>query len=210
MAGQPFDCPKNWEYKNDARYQSILKTAYANFLLRIAFGTVEVPKEAVDTRPTHHSFFRELAPPLFPYIAGHYRGENFRCLKNYYVQVKSDRRVGYPPAIVADCMQRLKNDVIAAVDSLDASKGVVPDNIHVLNAVKLTSFILNEFFLIHPYANGNGHIGRTVVWMILSRYGYRPHRLHIDHSPSYAQQLMAYRDGNRQLLEAFLLSCMLP
>jgi len=41
-------------------------------------------------------------------------------------------------------------------------------------AVIFACSIFVTFLQIHPYANGNGHAARLVVWAILGRYGYWP------------------------------------
>ena len=40
------------------------------------------------------------------------------------------------------------------------------------------------FVHIHPYANGNGHMGRLLVVAILGRYGYWLQKWTIDPNPS--------------------------
>lgn len=205
----PPDCPR-WEYKDDSRHKDVLKTAYVGFLLRLAVGHIRAPDDVVDTRPTHRLFFQQLAPPRTPYYAGNYRGANFRCLRCNGVKVEADRRVGYVPHIVQDCIRQLGVEIAGAIDSLDRSRSIVTAPVHVSNAVKLVCSLLNQFFLIHPYVNGNGHVGRALAWTILSRYSYRPKRLHINQSPSYSHLLTAYRNGQTEPLERFMLSCMAP
>jgi hypothetical protein len=49
-----------------------------------------------------------------------------------------------------------------------------------------------------------------LVWAILGRYGYWPERFRLDprpDHPSYTQAILDYRNGNKDPLENYLLSC---
>lgn len=203
------DCPE-WEYENDPRHGNILKGKISAFLVRLRLGGYVAEADIVDTRPIHSEFFSNLTPPFCHYYAGHYRGESYRCLRNYPVGVGNDKRVGYPPYIVESCMHQLEEEIRRGVRALDSSKNAVSLSEHIINSVRLTCSVLNQLFLIHPYANGNGHMGRVTVWMMLSRYGYYPVKLDVARNPGYSQSLMEYRDGNRAPLEALTLSWIQP
>lgn len=200
---------QNWEYKQDPRHKEILKAATAAFLIRLATKDFSAPADAQDTRNAHKFFFRELAPPLQPYFAGNYRGSTYPGLQNYAVTIRSDRRVGYPPNIVSSCMQKLSQSIGDATRVLDKSLSAISRQNHLLNSLALVAEILNRFFLIHPYANGNGHMGRALIWIILVRYEYFPKHLEVDRSPSYHQALVKYRDGDKSQLINFLLGCLI-
>jgi Fic family protein len=76
-----------------------------------------------------------------------------------------------------------------------------------LAAVKVACRFLVLFLTMHPYVNGNGHIGRFIVWAILSKYGYSPTHWPLDCSPPYHRLLSLYRNGNRKPLEDYVYSC---
>jgi Fic family protein len=66
------------------------------------------------------------------------------------------------------------------------------------------------FVTIHPYANGNGHAARLVVWALLLRYGFQPTGWPVDPRPIPADQYyLAYesfaREGKISLLASQIL-----
>ena len=198
----------NWEYKDDPRHRDILKTATAAFLLKLGLKEFAAPEDAQDTRATHKLLFRDLAPVLQPYFAGNYRGSGYLGLQRYEVKVDGDPRVGYPCVIVSSCMDALARSIGEAVKTLDATKLGTQTDKHLINSVLIVAELLNKFFLIHPYANGNGHTGRALVWLLLTRYGYFPQRLAVNQSPNYHESLVRLRNGDKAPLTRFLLTCM--
>jgi Fic family protein len=64
--------------------------------------------------------------------------------------------------------------------------------------------ILEAFFTVHPFANGNGHAGRMLVWVTLARQGFPPKAWSIDAKQPYAKALNEYRAGNLVPLRQFL------
>jgi hypothetical protein len=156
--------------------------------------------------------FRDVIPAGYPYFAGNYRGTRFRCLQYYYVTVPSDPRVGSPP----DCVD-LGTLIIAA----ELEKGIValesrtdltePDRLRLLIGVAALVFVL--FLTIHPYANGNGHVGRFIVWSVLGRFGYWPRSWTIEPKPPdppYSKNIKLHRDGNFGPLEEDIRKSLLP
>jgi fido (protein-threonine AMPylation protein) len=75
--------------------------------------------------------------------------------------------------------------------------------------VQVLCDLLNQFLLIHPFANGNGHVARLLVWVLATRHGFPPTTWPLDGRPPYAAALMSYRDGDRRPLMALLLSHMM-
>jgi len=67
--------------------------------------------------------------------------------------------------------------------------------------------VLVEFLRVHPYANGNGHMGRWIVWLILAKFGYWPKKWPLDTSPPYGRLIELHRDGDTLQLETFVLDC---
>ena len=68
--------------------------------------------------------------------------------------------------------------------------------------------IHTEFLRIHPYANGNGHMGRFLVWCLAGYYKRWPQNWPFDDTPSepYADLLTQFRNGNRDPLIARMAS----
>jgi hypothetical protein len=91
----------------------------------------------------------------------------------------------------------------------NATSGVDPA-IALAKLVSLLCLFLELFLTIHPYANGNGHCGRLIVWIILVRYGFIPTNWPLDAkppAPAYAKAISAYRDKNKLPLETLLMQC---
>jgi len=81
-----------------------------------------------------------------------------------------------------------------------------------LYAVVFACHVFEVFLRVHPYANGNGHAARLIVWAILCRYGYWPRKWPIEPrltDPLYTSLLVEYRNGNRMPLEAFIVQCII-
>lgn len=206
----PEDCP-TWEYSEHPRKADILFPAVSNVLLQIGNRLLDI-KPILDTRPIHKQFFENLTPPGFDYFAGNYRGEDYRCLLHYKVGIRSDPRVGFPPENVDEGMFQLSIRIERGLRALDNAMGnsaEIENGQKVLLLVAFACHVFVKFLLIHPYANGNGHIARFIVWLIFRRYGMWPKRWSIEPrppDPPYTDLIKKYRDGEKEPLEAFFLS----
>ena len=122
---------------------------------------------AADSRPAHGRLFRDLVPGGYEYFAGHYRGEFYRCLRYYGVKIPNDPRVGVPPQAVGWLMRELGAEVEAGLRAIDANVLLTTEQrLRYLSALACHTF--EGLLRIHPYANGNGHSARVVVWSIFS------------------------------------------
>jgi hypothetical protein len=206
----PADCPQNWEYTQHPRAAEVGVRCQA-ILVRLGRDEIDVTRGARDTHPFHAEMFNGLTPDRCPYFAGSYRGEGGRCLRHYAVRVPADHRVGTAPSAVqremanftAQILNRGMKEVQASFDQPD---GKLSSADKLNNLVVYICRVLVEFFRIHPYANGNGHIGRLIVWFLLVKYGYWPKRWPLDQRPPYGQLIYRYRDGDHAPLHAFILS----
>jgi len=156
--------------------------------------------------------FSGLTPSPCPYFAGHYRGERFRCLEFYEVKIHGDPRVGVPPQRVMPDMSNLADNIVRvglsalnAGFSLPDSRLSPEEKLYYL--VTFACRVLVEFLRVHPYANGNGHMGRWIVWLILAKFGYWPKKWPLDTSPPYDQLIELHRDGDPLHLETYVLDC---
>src|SRR4051812_23091833 len=93
------ECP-HWDYENHPQRKKILPAAAAQILGEIRLGTFDTPALLIDTRPIHRRLFSSLAPKHREYLAGHYRGDNFKCLRLCPVMIRSNPLVGAPPLSV--------------------------------------------------------------------------------------------------------------
>lgn len=207
----PPDCPV-FEYENVTGYDSVIRDRTETILRDLRQAALLGIELAVDTRATHGELFEGLTPIRCEYFAGHYRGEQFRCLLHYQVGVRNDPRVGSQPRRVAEEMSGLGSVIRSYIDDLDR-RHRLPNSqcsplLKLRSAVAVAAYVFERFLCIHPYANGNGHVARFVLWAVLVRYRYFPYswRIHPrpDH-PDYGRLIVSYRDGNPIPLQAELL-----
>jgi hypothetical protein len=102
----PKDCPE-WEYSKHPNSSPVLQKKIKAILIELRKGQIDSLNSVVDTRNIHQRLFHQLTPSEFPYYAGHYRGEDFRCLKYNQVVIPSDPRVGFPPNVVPGYMDEM-------------------------------------------------------------------------------------------------------
>lgn len=184
----------------------------ADVLQHLVAGRVEPLSVALDSRDVHERVFRELTPPGYEYFAGHYRGEPYRCLKSYAVMIPADPRVGAPPQAVGWLMRELRTEIEAAVRALDASVLLLLEQ-RLRYVVALTCRVFEMFLRVHPYANGNGHAGRFIVWSLLGRFGHWPRSWPVEPRPAdppYTDLIEKYRNGDKLPLETFILATLIP
>lgn len=208
------DCPE-WEYDKVAGFKSILAARAKSLLVPLRSGNPDdVMAVSKDTRPLHGVYFSGLTPPGFDYYGGHFRGEDFLCLLDYEVQIRSDHRVGHPPRSVPDKMAALATDIDNAIQECDIAWGV-PNVVFspaekLIRIVRVAAAIFVYFLEIHPYANGNGHMARFILIALLARYRVYPARWPIHPRPAdppYSELIARYRSGEKALFERFVLEC---
>jgi hypothetical protein len=208
----PADCPEGWDYDKHPDKHAILPPAIISVLTELRTGQLDSLSSLRDTKPIHHRFFNQLTPPELGYFAGNYRGSEFKCLKYYGVKITGDDRVGFDPSVVSKFMAELADIIIKAVSEIDGVMSL-PDNQlclrdKVLYLVAAVCCIFEIFLRIHPYANGNGHIGRFCVWAFLGRYNFWPRTWPIEPRPAdppYTELIKKYRDGDKAILESFIM-----
>lgn len=209
----PFDCPP-WEYRDHPNSSCLIVEKLHNVLVHLRIRRVETLGWVSDTRGLHRQLFSILTPCGYDYYAGNYRGSDFPCLKYRPVGIQGDPRVGYAPEDVGPAMNRLEEDLRSGIIGLDGAFALPnaklsrQTKLHFL--VVFVSRVFVQFLTIHPYINGNGHIARLIVWAVLGRYGYWPKRWPIEprtRDPEYVGTIRAYRSGQPQRLEYYILKC---
>jgi hypothetical protein len=209
---RPLDCP-DFNYAAHPDRATFLPRRTREVLVDLALGRLSTFDAAADSRPVHRRLFADLVPPEHDYYAGHYRGEPLRCLRYYDVHVPADPRVGYPHHSVLAAMRDVVRLIRAGIAALDTAQSL--PNAHLgpeykaLYAVTFACQVLEVFFRVHPYADGNGHAGRFIVWAILGRYGYWPRRWPVEPrppDPPYSDLVKRYRDGDKEPLEQYVLA----
>ncbi|WP_375048832.1 hypothetical protein [Bradyrhizobium sp. 8-10B] len=168
-----------------------------------------------ETRKVHAGYFAGLTPQGFEYYAGNYRGSNFPCLLTHEVGIASDPRVGHLSGLVSRSMYEFAaevEDTIAEIDFLyRVSSSVMSDAEKLVRCSQLLAALFVYFLEIHPYLNGNGHMGRLIVIAGFRRQGFYAARWPVHPRPAdppYSRLIAQYRSGNRRNFEDFLLSCL--
>lgn len=203
-------CPaKGWDYDRNPRYLPRLRSRCEEILRDMRKPGFRLLEEAKDTRNVHRQMFKGTTPICFPYFAGNYRGDSrYKCLKNYGVRIGVFP--GTAPQLVQQHMNALSKSIDGHAASVNANVGLTPQN-RLLFVVSAVCAALVAHQSIHPYANGNGHAGRFLVWSLLLHFGYVPRFWPLEErppDPPYGSCITAYRLGNPQPLEAFVLGCL--
>lgn len=207
----PSDCPKKWEY-TEHQNAALVPERAREFIASLRNGKIDTEQALHDTRSHHRRMFADTTPEKCPYYAGHYRGEKFRCLKFVPVFIHSDRRVGAKPEFVIPAIRHLSERIIGpGLAALQIGMGFPDAQLSpgdkLIYLVSFACRTMVEFLTIHPYVNGNGHMGRFIVWLILARFGYWPENWPLNTRPAYDSLIHQYRDGKIEPLEEFVLKC---
>ena len=104
-------------------------------------------------------------------------------------------------------MGRLGDEIRAGIIALDANTAI-DQRQQLRYIVAFASRVFVAFLTTHPYANGNGHIARLIVWCIMGRYGYWPRRWTVEPrppDPPYTDLITRCRSGLPDDLEQYLL-----
>ena len=204
-------CPK-WEYTKHPQYADVGARSVA-LLIELRTGKINFQAAAEDTRPYHDHLYQTVIPKGFAYYAGHYRGEDFPCLKHREVEINGRR--GSPPRKVRGELGSLMTvirDGFKAADELFAPGSKHPREEQVYRLVRFACKIFSEFGKIHPYLNGNGHMQRWLVWVICGKYDVWSVNWPLHERPSdppLTQLIRSYRVGNKDGLEKFILERLL-
>lgn len=201
--------PKGWDYKwfpSDAEREQRCIALVAD----VGSGRVDPIESCSDTRPVHEQMFRGMTDVGDEYFAGHYRGEPFPHLENYNVHIPADNAVGMKAHEVMDCMQKLSQFIfdLPAQHALRTHEQLPVRKL--VTTVGLVCTVMVEFFTVHPYANGNGHVGRYITWALLVKFGHPPRRWEVNHNfgdrSVYSESIKLFRRGDRTPLVRFVMS----
>jgi len=199
------DCPP-WEYANHpGRIQ--VGSELRQTLKAIHQNDPSARDLCLDTRSLHGRAFRAVTPPGFGYYAGNYRGAKFPGLETRPVYIGSHE--GAPAENVEARMNQVAQilrEGLKALDDLIA--GGADRNVVIIEAIRVAcnAFVISQ--IIHPYLNGNGHMGRFIALSVLGRYGIRLRDWPVDPRPAdppYTAMIAEYRAGKRHVLEEHLL-----
>lgn len=192
-----------WDYKNHSTPQQ-RHDRCVQVLMDLRSGKFAPLLHAVDTRAVHAQMFAGMTEMGQEYFAGHYRGEPFPYLDRYNITVGNDDRVGADFSVVAAEMIPL-GDYVRSV--LSWNQGRLTSGQDLIALVGQVCTVLVEFLRVHPFADGNGHLGRFLVWILLHAFGVHPRRWPLNDRPwgNYVELLTRFRDGETQPLVNYVL-----
>lgn len=211
----PPGCPA-WQYSAHADCARLLPAATALLLAGIQAGKYPVDTFARDTRPIHGQLFAGLSPVGYAYYVGTYRGSHQKCLRTYDVDVGGDPLAGAPASKVFAEITSLGTAIArmtVKIESALATGALIDQNLRSIAVVRLACDAFVRFLTVHPFADGNGHTARALLWLILFQFGYKPDGWTIDPRPpfrNYASLIAQHRRGDSGPLEQFVLSCISP
>jgi fido (protein-threonine AMPylation protein) len=172
----------------------------------LAAGTINAVATALDPRPIHARMFGGMTDPGDEYFTGHYRGEDFPNLRYYNVMVQ-----GYPEVGVhfTQVEQAMKSFYQGLSDAFSQNSGGSSTDPKVLfQRIGSACAALAEFLRVHPFADGNGHAGRYIVWAFLVRFGIYPRSWPLNQSlpAPYGDLLSRFRAGDRAPLIQYVVN----
>lgn len=203
------DC-SHWDYEDHPQV-SRLKTRCRRLEKLVRRFPKRFERYGLSTKRGHRFMFFPMVPAICPEIAGNYRGLPGSCLEDYQVMVRGDDKVGTRAAFVDIHMGLFEAHFGTTFNELEqwkSSAHPTPAPPQFLaRFIPLLCLTLEEFFRIHPYANGNGHAGRLLLFVLMVRHGFDPKGLELDESPAYGRAIHDYRRGKRRPLEDIMLKC---
>jgi hypothetical protein len=191
-SGETSDTVLRWNLQSSALARQVLGPRCANALSVLQAGT-EAGQLAFlrDTRALHLHLFADLAPPGLPQAAGTYRGTQGPLARAERAVFLARRAPGLRfrdlccrAADVGPSMKALALRIEAVWQARPSEDVAFAD----------LAAISHEFFRIHPFLDGNGHIYRIMMALLgpqlglLPRTGWTLHQRPYDHHMSLCLQ----------------------
>lgn len=167
MSGEP----DSWEYSDHVNADDV--AAFCRQIVAKASNDPSVVSSIlVDTRPSHKEMFSTVTPVGHEYFAGNYRGSAWPKLQFYNValSVGGKEYYGHPSALVERAMASFHAELGKSIDLFKRRSAELQwdKRKKVAGIAKLVGSFFVRFLTINPYANGNGHISRLIVWCMFA------------------------------------------
>lgn len=204
MAGMHLLGGHGWQYSQFSTPEEREDRCRA-VLVDLVGGRIDALASACDSRAVHQMMFSGMHPAGMDYLAGNYRGAPIGVLSCY--DVEFDGRQGTPFAQVAAKIGILAERVRAEADGIPRQVFSSP-GMQLFVTVGVACELMVRFMTIHPYADGNGHIGRYVIWAFLHHFNVHAKRWPLNErpGPNYFDHIRSYRAGQRKPLIEFVLN----
>lgn len=206
MFGMEYNPEKGWDCEDHPNCESVTVNCKS---IELLFSVDESERDSfiLDTRFAHKEIFKDTTPKGREYFAGNYRGAPYEFLVDYEVRLYQSE--GYPAANVSDFMDNYSLELEKLLDTYfkKIKEIKIPDSVKVLKYVELLSYFFVKFLAIHPYANGNGHIGRLLVWAFLKKEGLPVSFWSVDDRPGrpLIDCIIHFRRGNKEYMIKYFL-----
>lgn len=206
MAGMHLLGGHGWQYSQFSTVEDRERRCQS-VLVDLVQGRISALDSASDSRNVHFRMFSGMHPAGMEYLAGNYRGTQIGVLASYDVQF--DGRQGTSYALVDTYMRSLADRIRAEAERMPREMYPSP-GMKLLATVGAACELMIRFMTIHPYADGNGHIGRYVIWAFLHHFNIHAKRWPLNDrpGPNYFDHIRSYRSGQRKPLIQFVLSHM--
>lgn len=158
---------EEWEYEYHPEAHSV-SDACLIMLQNLQNNKLEMEDVMRETRPYHKVMFERVTPFGREYLAGNYRGASYPQLvdRPVYIYGFSCAHFSQVEDSMRDFHQKLNADIQRISQYLKQSKLDAAQKIVAFS--QFVSHYFVRFLSIHPYANGNGHISRLLVWCIFN------------------------------------------
>lgn len=161
---------EEWEYANFSNAADV-EIYCQNLLNFLATNSQEISLILKDTRPVHGKMFEMVVPAGREYLAGNYRGANHPQLIDrpvYVPTVYGYYDSGAPFDEVHKFMGKFHDQIEKALSSLQIQSVNWNPAQKIIAYAQFVGSCFVNFLAIHPYANGNGHISRLLVWCLFT------------------------------------------
>lgn len=211
LLGMEYNPKKGWEYELHPKYATV-KEKCDEIIRCMCTDATRQDFFLVDTRDTHRAMFIEVTPDGCAYFAGNYRGADYPNLCNYSVQIGVYH--GVPPSSVGAVMSSFSTEIAKIISDFQQKIKTIASTASKKLVVfcHLLAHLFVKFLVIHPYANGNGHMARLLVWVLLKKEGLTQSFWSVADRPGQPRGvpldscIELFRNGNQEpLIRYFLL-----